>query len=261
MASHQELPTILLIPGAFTTPACYDYLAPHLEKAGYPVVRTSLVTTNPSPQTLPSCSAESEGLHLLHTYLLPLIEEQGKQVIVFAHSFGATSCSGGKNGLVRSSREKKGLKGGVVGIVYISNAFCKDGEDQVGSLGGNWPPFCARGNPSPGLLTFSPIIETLYNDVEPELAKELEKGHLPQAQAVFDTPVKEPLWEDRELDGKRVYILTKLDQTFPPGVQDMLVRGSGVGWDIKEVEAGHCGFIAGAQEVAGVIVEAARRWA
>lgn len=28
------LPTILLIPGACTTPACYDWLAPYLEKRG-----------------------------------------------------------------------------------------------------------------------------------------------------------------------------------------------------------------------------------
>lgn len=30
----KELPTILLIPGACTTPACYDWLASYLEKRG-----------------------------------------------------------------------------------------------------------------------------------------------------------------------------------------------------------------------------------
>lgn len=30
----KEHPTILLIPGACTTPACYDWLAPYLEKRG-----------------------------------------------------------------------------------------------------------------------------------------------------------------------------------------------------------------------------------
>lgn len=257
----KPLPTILLVPGAFTTPACYDSLAPYLRKSGYPVLRASLITTNPSESDLPTCSAEKEGLHLLNTYLLPLIEEQEKEVIVFAHSFGATCCSGGKHGLTRKERGRKGLKGGVLGVVYISNAFCKDGEDQVSSLGGIWPPFCARDTPSPGLLTFSPVVETLYNDLPPSQAEELAKGHLPQAQSVFEMPVREPLWEDGELDGGgRVYVLTKLDQTFPPHVQEMLVKGSGVEWDVKEVEAGHCGFIGAAGGVARVIMEVAGRW-
>lgn len=251
-------PTILLLPGAFTTPACFDYLAPHLEKAGYPVVKASLIGTNPSKPQL--CTAEGEGHNLLNNHLLPLID-QGKDVLIFAHSFGATACSGANGGLTRSAREGRGLKGGVIGIVYISFAFCQDGQSQLAYLGGVWPPFCKLDTPAPGLLVFEDPKDRLYNDIDDAgLRERLAEGHLPQATAVFETPVKEPLWTDPELAGRRVYVKTVKDATFPSQGQDAFVQGCGVEWVVKEVEGGHCAFISRPEEVARIIIDAAEQW-
>lgn len=254
-----ELPTILLLPGAFTTPACFDLLASHLEKAGYPVSRATLLSTNP-PDDPTAYTAEREGQNLLDKYLLPLIEA-GKDVVVFAHSFGATSCSGGSQHLSITSRRSKGLKGGVVGLVYIATCFPQHGMSQLELLGGAWPPFCKTNFPRSGLLVFEPTIDTLYHDVsDTSLQKTLGEGHLPQALACFETPVKDPLWSDPELDGRRVYLLTKGDRVFPPEAQPVLVQGSGVEWDMKEIEGGHCAFIHNAGGVANVVVEAVQKW-
>jgi hypothetical protein len=77
----------------------------------------------------------------LENYLLPLIND-GKDVVVFAHSFGATSLTGAGQKLSKHERKDAGLSGGVLGLIYISFAMVTDGHSQQEYLGGVWPPFC-----------------------------------------------------------------------------------------------------------------------
>jgi hypothetical protein len=139
-------PTILLVPGAFTEVSCYDLLAPLLEKAGYPTARAPLPSSNPPDPY--GHTAKSDGEALLNKNLLPLIEE-GKGVVVFAHSFGATANSGAGSGVTKREREAKGLKGGVVGIVWFTTALVPEGKSQVEYLGGTMPLFCKLDYVSP----------------------------------------------------------------------------------------------------------------
>lgn len=66
-------PTILLIPGAFTDSSCYDLMTPYSQRAGFPVVAASLVSSNPDNPD--EYTAASEGQWLLDKYLLPLVNE------------------------------------------------------------------------------------------------------------------------------------------------------------------------------------------
>jgi len=77
----------------------------------------------------------------MDNYLLPLLD-QGKDVIVFAHSFGATSLGGAEQPVAKAQRAAQGEHGGVLGLVYISFAFVSEGDSQLAYLGGQWPPFC-----------------------------------------------------------------------------------------------------------------------
>jgi len=131
-------PTILLVPGALTTPACYDLLLPYLQDQGFPVVVAALASSYPAEPD--QCTAATDGQHLLDSYLLPLINDR-KDVVVFAHSFGATSLSGAGQKLSKTQRLEAGLRGGVVGLVYISFATVPDGKSQLELMGG-WAPFC-----------------------------------------------------------------------------------------------------------------------
>lgn len=141
-----DRPTILLVPGAFTKPSCYDLLAPHLRDAGYPVAFAALASSDPECPN--EHTAATEGKSLLQNYLLPLINE-GKNVVIFAHSFGATSLTGAGQKLSKQERKDAGLPGGIIGLIYISFAMCIDGQSQVEYLGGVWPPFCKLNHVSP----------------------------------------------------------------------------------------------------------------
>ena len=96
-----------------------------------------------NPPDPDSCTARKDGQTLLKEHLIPLIDA-GKDVIVFAHSFGATCLSGASNKLSKAERTKDGKAGGIFGLVYISFALVPDGVSQFDYLGGTWPPFVQK---------------------------------------------------------------------------------------------------------------------
>ncbi|KAK5674393.1 hypothetical protein LTR17_027805 [Elasticomyces elasticus] len=252
-------PTILFVPGACTAPSCYDLVVPLLKERGYPTVQAPLPSNNPG---FPAAhTAESDGLLFLKGYLLALIKE-GKDVIVFAHSFGATCLSGSKSNISKTARKAKGETGGIVGIIYISGCLPPDGVSQIEYSGGdgNIPGFLKRDHPSPGLFVFDPIIPYLFNDTNPEKAEEFAKGHLPHAMQPLLTAVSAPLWTDPALDSRRAYLKTMLDTTFPPEVQQMFVDGSGVNWEVVEVDGGHEAFLTKPKLVADAVLKLAESW-
>ncbi|KAK4956445.1 hypothetical protein LTR10_005970 [Elasticomyces elasticus] len=253
------LPTILFVPGACTAPSCYDLVVPLLKQQGYSTVQAPLPSNNPDYPA--AHTAESDGLSFLNGYLLPLIKE-GKEVIVFAHSFGATCMSGSKSNVSKSARKAKGEAGGVVGIIYISGCLAPDGVSQIEYTGGadTVPTFLKIDHPSPGLFVFDPVVPYLFNDTDPETAEELAKAHLPHAMQPLMTPVSAPLWTDPALDGRRAYFKTMRDKTFAPEVQQMFIEGSGVKWEVVEIDGGHEAFLTKPKLVADAVLKLAKSW-
>lgn len=77
---------------------------------------------------------------------------------------------------------------------------------------------------------------------------------------ILETPVLPPLWAEKALDGRRIWLKAMLDGTFNPEVAQMFIDGSGVEWDVIERDVGHCGFLAHPKVVANVVLEAAEKW-
>jgi len=110
-------PTILLIPGAWHTPECFDALRAEMEKHSFPTISRQLPSngcTDPSNH-----SAQTDADFIRTQLLLPLLDE-GKRVVVAMHSYGGQPGSAAAYGLSEEERSKEGLKGGVVGLVYIA---------------------------------------------------------------------------------------------------------------------------------------------
>ncbi|KAK3675983.1 hypothetical protein LTR78_004175 [Recurvomyces mirabilis] len=227
--------TILLVPGALQTSACFDRLRPILEQAGFPTVAGALTSLNPSSPD--DCTAAKDGRHLLDEFLLPLLDE-GRDVLIFAHSFGGTCLSGADLGLSRSVRAGMGLTGGVIGLVYMSFIPTMDGHSQFRSFGSIWPDNIMTDHPRQGLVSFDRISDTLFNDVEKAQADRYAEVMRPHSMKVINTPVSKPLWQDSAFEGRRMVIRTMMDATFLPPLQDMLIKASGVAWKVVELKAG-----------------------
>ena len=131
-------PTILLVPGAFTTGSCYNSLVSLLHQKDYKTLVASLPSSNPpDPKT---CSAQQDGEHLVQEYLQPLLDT-GNDVLVYAHSYGATSLGFTGSSLSKRERQACGKHGGVIGLVYMAFAPVPAGESQLAFVGNQWPPF------------------------------------------------------------------------------------------------------------------------
>lgn len=67
----------------------------------------------------------------------------GNDVLVIMHSYGGFPGGAACEGLLKTERVKRGQKGGVVGVVYVS-AFALDVNVSIADLGdrvGPWPWF------------------------------------------------------------------------------------------------------------------------
>lgn len=69
-----------------------------------------------------------------------------------------------------------------------------------------------------------------------------------------------PLWAEKALDGRRIWLKAMLDGTFLPELAQMFIDGSGVDWDVVEREVGHCGATTKPEIVARVLVDAVEKW-
>lgn len=158
--SSSTLPTLVLVPGAFGTPAGYNKLLPYFKQAGLATIPGPYPSCDPLDPASATASKDIESLR--QSVLLPLIE-QGKDVIILAHSYGGVVAGGAAKSLDKSTRKSQGYAGGVVGLIYVAGNITLENESLLEAVGGAYPPFIKLDKVSdhqfyPNL----PVIETPY---------------------------------------------------------------------------------------------------
>lgn len=130
-------PTILLIPGAWFHPSTYDAFLSRLQHLSFPTAYASYPSLNPSHPASADAAADTETV--LKRSLLPLIETEGRDVVIVMHSYGGVPGSGAARGLSKVQRSGEGKKGGVVGLVHISGFVLPGGASVADGQGGELP--------------------------------------------------------------------------------------------------------------------------
>lgn len=113
--SSQNLPLIVLVPGAFGTPEGFGPLLPHLKEAGYQTHPGPYASSNPADPSAATCAGDIASLR--DGVLLPLFEQQQRDVVILAHSYGAIVASGAAKGLDKPARAGSGHQAGVIGLI------------------------------------------------------------------------------------------------------------------------------------------------
>jgi hypothetical protein len=99
--------------------------------------------------------------------------------------------------------------------------------------------------------------EIFYKDVpENEAAIAIELLKL-QSHASLSTRSPPPAWSDSVYDGRRSYFIALQDQAIPSFVQEMMIKGSGVDWNVKSFESGHSPFLSHPTELGNWVIEQA----
>ena len=108
-------PTFLLVPGAWHQPDIYSNVIDNLSAHGYPTVSLPL----PSAGAVPPNTSFNEDVNAIRASLTKLVDTEEKEVILVVHSYTGMPGTEAPKGLGRKERQEKGLKGGVVRLVFI----------------------------------------------------------------------------------------------------------------------------------------------
>ena len=234
----QPLPTIVLVHGAWDTPAGWNGVAPRLRDAGYPVV----VPDNP----LRSVSGDAAAISRV------LLGVAGPIVLV-GHSYGGFVMT---NAALYNPRVKA--------LVYIA-AFAPDqGESALGliakSPGSLLPaalvptPFLGRDGKVGVNTIINPLLfSTVFaGDVPSRLAREMATHQGPATLAAGSGKSGIPAW--RTIPSW--YMVARNDRTIPPAVERFMAQRAHA--TTVEIASSHAAPAAHPAEVADFILIAAR---
>lgn len=188
-------PAFLFVPGAWHQPTVFQPLANLLSTKGYNSSFLSLPSVGANPG-LPDFSADVGAL----TSLINARLSQGEDLILVLWSYGSIpGTEAVVPAMLKSAREKEGLKGGVVHLVFLAAPILPVGMSVQKSR----PPepeesndMVTYNNP-PGTVSVSPALATMlfYNDVEdPEVVKGLVDGLQPMSLGPLRSELTRASW-------------------------------------------------------------------
>lgn len=146
--------TVALVPGAFHVEWAMDLLAAQLQRRGYNTCTWGLKTVNK-----PNVSLEEDSTLLAEGLLKPLMD-QGKDVVLYLHSYAGFPGSAAIAGFSKAERNAKGLQGGIIGLIFQSAFVPKAGYTLLQMIGGNYAPWQ---DPDVSLLYL--LIDAFYHDL------------------------------------------------------------------------------------------------
>ena len=127
-------PAIIIVPGSFALPELYDNLVEPITAKGYEIKAlhppSVSLKTGPREGIPPSMYDDAAFI----AAEVEKLADQGKDVIVVAHSYGGVPTSQSTKGLGKEGRLKKGKKGGIVNLAYMTCLVPAIGVSAAGVL-------------------------------------------------------------------------------------------------------------------------------
>jgi pimeloyl-ACP methyl ester carboxylesterase len=128
-------PTVVLVPGAWHSPIHYSLVTGLLSLGGYPIVSERLPSVNST--TPKSISVTTDADFVRNELIVPLLN-QGKDVLLIAHSYGGSPGAAAAYGLSKAERTAAGETGGVIGLIFIAAFLAETGVSVLDDLGGQF---------------------------------------------------------------------------------------------------------------------------
>ncbi|KAL7951827.1 alpha/beta-hydrolase [Trichoderma barbatum] len=244
-------PHILIIPGAWHPGSVMAMFIKSLEAAGFSAEALSLRSVGTAGVSVQDDEAQVKAV------LTPLIDE-GRDVILFAHSYGGIVTEGvvSNPSLDKWSREAQGLKGGVVGVVYLASLLSLQDESVFQLSGGKWwDNIDVERTETEGLVYTLSQVDTFYHDCSSELASSIVATLKPHSVEAIKTAPSAVRWQDKVYDGRRAYIRCLQDKALPVEIQDHFIARTEVEWLVKTVDSSHSPFLSMPAKLTGVLQE------
>ncbi|KAJ5210070.1 hypothetical protein N7491_009882 [Penicillium cf. griseofulvum] len=245
--------TILFVPGAWITPAFYQPFIHALSHAHYDVHYAGYPSLDPKEPLTATCQVDSDAVtNILHS----LVEDEGKDVVVFMHSYGGMPGSAAASGLSKVQRVQEGKTGGVIGLLYLGAFVVPEGHSCAGLQGGNLPPWILLDQPYPNVNIVDDPVKNFAADVNQDLVKSLTRSVKPHSNIAFTSTQPHPAWADQEFEGRLGFIVTTEDAAVPKEAQTGMMAATQKAWIVKEIASSHCApFLNRIGETVGLIRE------
>ncbi|RDW78673.1 alpha/beta hydrolase [Aspergillus mulundensis] len=261
-------PTLVLIPGSWHKPACYDPIIALLQTTHHlPYLAITLPSTTGNPDATFKDDIDAA------TSAIASQTAQGKDVVVIAHSYGGMVGNSAIKDFTRPRQSQPPIavaapgedgdqdkrQGSVIGLILIASGFTFTGLSFMDPFLGHPPPFWSA-NWATGFAEL----------VDPPGPKALFYHDLPDAEAEYwvsqlTLQSLKALFEGGEYayagwkDVPTWYLGTVLDRGLPVVVQRLAVgMARAMGGDVqhREVRSSHSPFLSVREETVGVVVEA-----
>ncbi|AEO71893.1 uncharacterized protein THITE_2148467 [Thermothielavioides terrestris NRRL 8126] len=238
-------PVFVLLHGAWHSPRCWNPLVGELAKAGYSAVTPALPSTGSTPPT-PDWSKDVETIR---DTVSDLVQEH--DVVVVMHSFSGMTGGTALEGLDKPACAAKGLKGGVVRLIYIVAFLVPEGFQHS--------PYGTRDNMIPEMRT---DFEAGIITVRPEDAKAMFYQDIDNATSfgAYWSTTTYAAWRDIPT----TYILCTGDKPTTVAAAQHLVDSAKANGrhridNVIKVDAGHSPFISRPGWTAATLIQEAIR--
>ncbi|KAI6712533.1 hypothetical protein JHW43_004943 [Diplocarpon mali] len=248
MASSK--PAIVIAPGAWQKPAGFSSFASQLQHAGYATEVVSYPSVGGTETPLPGLA---EDVAATRAVLTKLLEGGGEvEILLLCHSYGGVVGSCAVEGFSVVERERRGEKGGVRLVVYMTAFMIPKGRSLLDMLGGQPLPWMnVQGDKTTAVASLLP--QVAFNDLPAEQAEQFAQDVTHSSSVVFATPSTFEPWAN----GIRcAYIFCTEDRALPYPSQQQMAAQLGpepVTWTLK---AGHCPFLSVPEQLVEVSLKA-----
>ncbi|OHE97000.1 hypothetical protein CORC01_07785 [Colletotrichum orchidophilum] len=240
-------PVIVITPGAWHSPEHFQDLRDELHQRGWETrgTRHQSVGSEPPIKGLYDDAAATRTV-------LEELADQGRQIVLVAHSYGGLVAAEGVNGLGIKQRAKQGKDGGVIIFVYLAAFVGLQGQSIMSLTGDVFPPWT---NVENGRIHLTAPDDSLYGDVSVE-AKDKAKGFLKHSTT---QSVEEPMTYEPWHDIACMYVGCEDDKAIPYFAQEKMQELLGPAATKLKLKSSHSPYLSIVSETADVVELAAKQ--
>ncbi|GAB7359695.1 hypothetical protein MBLNU230_g6870t1 [Neophaeotheca triangularis] len=251
-------PAVVLVHGAWHTPAHYAPLIHSLQNQNFLVTCPQLPSQTPT-LPLPPTATLATDIATINDALTTLTTA-GHPIILLMHSYGSivgsAACS---RDLIQTDRLAAGHgPGGVIHLVYFAGFVIPAGSSAYAPWH-NGPPPWIDVDDATGTQAMKDPRDAFYShlSLRPEeqdrwLARTVFCPMSVCCEVVPQVPYPAAL--ERGALGA-TYVVCKGDRVFPAEAQEAMAKGLGERARVRYCEGGHCAMIGFEEEIAGVVGE------
>ncbi|OAX80393.1 hypothetical protein ACJ72_05271 [Emergomyces africanus] len=255
-------PVVVIVPGSCHRAEHYQRLIHELAKSNYEATGV----TPPSLDSNPPHTSWDKDAQEVRRVIMENIDA-GRDVIAVAHSFGGVAMSEAVKGLGKRGCDDRSLKGGVVGLVYMTAMALVEGQSQASLIIPQTPeekelslayqegmkkyakgmmPINEAGMIVPDRETTRQVVYSRCDPKDVDEALDL-LGAQPLA------PMAVPVTYTAYRDIPSTFILCENDLAVPPYIQEKMVAQAGGAMDVVRCEEGHSPHLSDPKLVADCI--------